>query len=84
MTEQEYIKSLESLLIFMCKSNEDIWESLMDLGKQGNDTWTQIPMIQGNLNFVVGRLARLDFNKSKVINAMGVVYKLEDSYFFGE
>ncbi len=61
--EDKYVKSLEQLLIFMCQNNEETWKELMELGQQGNNAWTNIPMIQGMNNHYVGMIAKIEFEK---------------------
>lgn len=61
----EYIKSLENLLIFMCKTYDGIEDELMKLSKEGNDALFKVPLIQGTINKInVHQLGKMDYKKS--------------------
>ena len=52
MDEKEYIKSLENLLIFMCKNYTETIDILCKLAQEGNDTLFKVPAIQGIMNVI--------------------------------
>ena len=50
--EENYVKSLENLLIFMCKTYSSIEETLLKLAEEDNEALFKVPLIQGNINFI--------------------------------
>lgn len=66
MQKNNYVESLEELLIFMCQTYEDIQNSLLDLSKEGNNAFIKVPMIQGLSNTItVSRISKLKFRTPK-------------------
>lgn len=65
MKKDEYVESLENLLIFMCQTYEDMQKSLMDLYKEEqNEAAFKTPMIQGTGNIIgISKIADLKFNQ---------------------
>lgn len=64
--KEEYIKSLESLLIFMCRSHKVQQEELLTLAKEGNDAFFEISHIQGTNNVIpISKIADLEFNQPR-------------------
>lgn len=67
MNKEEYIQSLENLLIFMCKTYEDQEQILFKLAEGGNDTIFKIPRIQGIVNTVpISQIAKIKFEQPKM------------------
>lgn len=67
LTDQnEYIDSLENLLIFMCQTYEENEKALLLLAKQGNQAFFNVPRIQGTVNTVsIARIAEAEFKTPK-------------------
>jgi hypothetical protein len=62
--EEKYVESLENLLIFMCKNYQKTWKVLMELHKEGNETWIKIPSIQRSCHTIpIAQLSKLEFKK---------------------
>lgn len=63
MDKDEYINSLENLLIFMCQTHENQQKTLLALAKNGNNAYFEIPQIQGTGNLIpIAQIATIDFN----------------------
>lgn len=66
MNKDEYIHSLENLLIFMCRTYEERTDILLELGKRGNDAFMHVPTIQGTVNVIaISQLADMEFQEPK-------------------
>lgn len=62
--KDEYIESLENLLIFMCQTHEDQHKALLGLLKEGNSAYMKVPTIQGTANLIpVSQIADIDFHR---------------------
>lgn len=63
--KEEYIKSLENLLIFMCNSYDKIDNSLVELAeKEHNYTWFEVPRIQGLYHVIqISKIGKLKFEE---------------------
>lgn len=60
--KEEYIKSLENCLIFMCKTYDDIENTLLKLAQNDNDALFKVPLIQGTSNKVnIHQLGQIEF-----------------------
>lgn len=67
MQKNNYVESLEELLIFMCQTYEDMQGSLFELAKKGNHAFTKVPMVQGLSNVIgISRIAKLEFQTPKI------------------
>lgn len=64
--QNEYINSLENLLIFMCQTYTENEKALLLLAKQGNEAFFNVPRIQGTVNTIsIARIAEVEFQKPK-------------------
>lgn len=63
--KEEYIKSLENLLIFMCNSYDKIDNSLVKLvEKEHNYTCFEVPRIQGLYHVInISKMGELEFEE---------------------
>ncbi|MDU2121927.1 MAG: hypothetical protein E7E64_05270 [Clostridium celatum] len=62
--KDEYIKSLENLLIFMCKTYDDIEMELVKLAQKDNDALFKVPLVQGtNHKINIHQLGRIEFQE---------------------
>ncbi|MCH1964411.1 hypothetical protein MCG45_16395 [Clostridium perfringens] len=63
--KEEYIRSLENLLIFMCGSYDKIDNSLVELAeKEHNHTWFKVPRIQGLYHIInISKIGKLEFEE---------------------
>lgn len=52
MNKDDYIKSLENVLIFMCNTYTNINDELLKLAQEGNNAFLKVPLIQGTFNIV--------------------------------
>lgn len=52
MNKDDYIKSLENTLIFMCNTYKNINDELLKLAQEGNNAFFKVPLIQGTFNIV--------------------------------
>lgn len=60
--KDEYVKSLENLLIFMCKSYDEIETELVKLAEKDNETLFKVPLIQGTFHKVnIHQLGQIKF-----------------------
>lgn len=68
MEQEQYIKSLENLLIFMCKTYEETHQSLRELYKsEQNEAAFKVPVIQGTSNAIsIGYMANLAFENPEL------------------
>lgn len=67
MKKDDYVGSLEELLIFMCQTYEEMQDSLLELAKEGNEAFTKVPMIQGYSNTMgISQIAKLKFRTPKI------------------
>lgn len=62
--KDEYIESLENLLIYMCSHERETVAILRRLAREdGNPALTKIPMVQGLSNTAgIGQLSKMDFH----------------------
>lgn len=61
-SEEEYVSSLENLLIFMCQTYEEIEQVLFKLANEGNEALFKVPRIQGTVNTIpIAQLAKMTF-----------------------
>lgn len=63
--EEEYVKSLENVLIFMCKTYDEIEKELVKLvEKENNKAFFKVPRVQG-INHVVNisKIGKLKFEQ---------------------
>ena len=66
MNKEEYINSLENLLIFMCATYEDTEKVLLKLAEGGNNALFEVPRIQGTPNIIpIAQLAKIKFEQPK-------------------
>lgn len=66
MSKDEYIQSLENLLIFMCQTYEEQENDLFALAKQGNDAILKVARIQGTANLIpIAQMAKFKFERPK-------------------
>lgn len=66
MDKEEYIQSLENLIIFMCQTYEDQEQVLFKLAKEGNDALFKVPRIQCTANTIpIAQLAKVKFEQPK-------------------
>lgn len=66
MEKEEYIHSLENLLIFMCATYEETEQVLYKLSKSGNNALFEVPRIQGTPNIIpIAQLAKIKFEQPK-------------------
>lgn len=65
MEQEDYIKSLENLLIFICGTHTEWERILLELAKEkGNDAFFQLPVIQGTSNSVgISLISKLPFTQ---------------------
>ncbi|WP_338894880.1 hypothetical protein [Clostridium perfringens] len=63
--KEEYIKSLESLMIFMCKTYDGIEDCLVKLLKEkNNEAFFEIPRIQGTNHIInISKIGKLNFEE---------------------
>ncbi|MDK0621678.1 hypothetical protein QTH47_12700 [Clostridium perfringens] len=63
--KEEYIKSLENLLIFMCNSYDKIDNSLVELAeKEHNYACFEVPRIQGLYHVInISKIGKLEFEE---------------------
>ncbi|WP_415316164.1 hypothetical protein [Clostridium perfringens] len=63
--KEEYIKSLESLMIFMCKTYDEIENSLVNLVKEkNNEAFFVVPRIQGINHIInISKIGKLNFEE---------------------
>lgn len=58
---EEYLASLENLLIFMCNTYDQQQKELAELAEKGNDAFLKVSRIQGTMNTIsiaqIGALA---------------------------
>lgn len=60
----DYIQSLENILVFMCQSYEEQEKVLFELAKEGNDALHKTPRIQGMANTIsIAQIADVEFEK---------------------
>lgn len=66
MEQEEYIHSLENLIIFMCKTYEETEQVLLKLAEGGNNALFEVPRIQGISNIIpIAQLAKIKFEQPK-------------------
>lgn len=65
LNKEEYIESLENLLIFMCKTYDDIDNTLVNLAeKEHNYTCFEVPRIQGLYHVInITKIGNLEFKE---------------------
>lgn len=62
--KDEYIKSLENLLIFMCKTYDGIEDELTKLSQEGNTALFKVPLVQGTVNKInIHHLGKMECKK---------------------
>ena len=66
MEKEEYIHSLENLLIFMCQTYEETEHVLLKLSEGGNNALFEVPRIQGTSNIIpISQLSKIKFEQPK-------------------
>lgn len=66
MNNNDYIESLENLLIFMCRTYEDQEKALLSLAKMGNKAYFEVPRIQGTSNLIpISQISEIEFQQPK-------------------
>ena len=77
--KEEYIKSLENLLIFMCKTYDDIDNELLRLANEENNrAFFEVPRVQGLYHVVnISKIGELEFEEP--LYSFKDVYKVIES-----
>lgn len=64
---EDYIESLEDVIIFFCQTYEEQEEVLFDLAKEGNEVLFKVPRIQGLINTIaIKQLSEITFETPKM------------------